>query len=161
MNWEAIGAVGEWIGGVAVLATLLYLAIQIKQNTKQLKSNSLDTMAHRMDSVLHTEATDVQLAKLMDKIAGGTGSITSAEYIRLRAWIGIWVHDLEEVYRQSKVVPIPESALLNRLANLQDKLSTEEAMKAWVALRPLTDPEFVAWAEAKLNLDIPPLASTS
>ncbi len=69
MNWEAVGVIGEWIGGVAVFATLLYLAIQIKQNTKQLKSNSLDTLAHRMDAVLHTEARDVQLAKLMDKIA--------------------------------------------------------------------------------------------
>ena len=33
MNWEAIGAVGEIIGAVAVFATLVYLALQIRQNT--------------------------------------------------------------------------------------------------------------------------------
>jgi hypothetical protein len=30
MNWDAIGAVGELIGAIAVLITLVYLAVQIK-----------------------------------------------------------------------------------------------------------------------------------
>jgi hypothetical protein len=33
MNWEALGAVGELVGGIAVIATLIYLSIQIRQNT--------------------------------------------------------------------------------------------------------------------------------
>ena len=33
MNWEAIGAVGEVIGALAVVVTLLYLARQSKNNT--------------------------------------------------------------------------------------------------------------------------------
>lgn len=33
MNWEAIGAVGEIVGAGAVFATLVYLALQIRQNT--------------------------------------------------------------------------------------------------------------------------------
>jgi hypothetical protein len=32
INWDALGAIGELIGAVAVVATLLYLAIQIRQN---------------------------------------------------------------------------------------------------------------------------------
>ncbi len=34
MNWDAIGAIGEIIGALAVVATLFYLAFQIRQNTK-------------------------------------------------------------------------------------------------------------------------------
>jgi hypothetical protein len=34
MNWEAIGAIGEIVGAATVVATLFYLAIQIRQNTK-------------------------------------------------------------------------------------------------------------------------------
>ena len=36
MDWEAIGAIGEIAGAVAVLVTLAYLSIQIRQNTKAL-----------------------------------------------------------------------------------------------------------------------------
>ena len=34
MNWEAIGAIGETVGAVAVVITLVYLAAQIRHNTK-------------------------------------------------------------------------------------------------------------------------------
>jgi len=40
MNWEAIGATGEVVGAVAVLATLIYLAVQIRQNTIAMRSTT-------------------------------------------------------------------------------------------------------------------------
>jgi hypothetical protein len=33
MNWDAIGAIGELVGAITVLITLVYLAIQVKQNS--------------------------------------------------------------------------------------------------------------------------------
>ena len=33
MDWEAIGAIGELIGAIAVLVSLVYLALQVKANT--------------------------------------------------------------------------------------------------------------------------------
>ncbi len=40
MNWEAAGAVGELIGAFAVVAMLIYLAIQIRENTRASKSEA-------------------------------------------------------------------------------------------------------------------------
>ncbi len=40
MNWDVIGAVGEIIGALAVVATLIYLAIQIRENTRASKSEA-------------------------------------------------------------------------------------------------------------------------
>jgi hypothetical protein len=34
VSWDAIGALGELIGALAVVATLVYLSIQLRQNTK-------------------------------------------------------------------------------------------------------------------------------
>ena len=39
MNWDAIGAMGEWAGAIGVIATLVYLAGQLKQNTKALHAS--------------------------------------------------------------------------------------------------------------------------
>lgn len=56
MNWEAIGAIGEIIGALAVLVTLIYLATQVKQSAKQAQENARATKAlirlHIGDSVL-------------------------------------------------------------------------------------------------------------
>lgn len=40
MNWDAIGAVGEILGALAVFASLIYLALQIKQNTLSLRASA-------------------------------------------------------------------------------------------------------------------------
>jgi hypothetical protein len=34
VNWDAIGAIGDFISGVGVIVTLGYLAVQIRQNTR-------------------------------------------------------------------------------------------------------------------------------
>jgi hypothetical protein len=43
MNWDAIGAVGEIVGALAVFLTLVYLAGQINQNTKAVRATALDS----------------------------------------------------------------------------------------------------------------------
>lgn len=40
MNWDAIGAIGEIIGAIAVVVSLVYLAIQIRQNTQQISQGN-------------------------------------------------------------------------------------------------------------------------
>lgn len=40
MNWDAIGAIGETLGAIGVIITLIYLAFQLRQNTLALKLNA-------------------------------------------------------------------------------------------------------------------------
>jgi hypothetical protein len=45
MNWDAIGAIGEVVGAVAVVASLVYLARQIRQNSSLVEQSALATRA--------------------------------------------------------------------------------------------------------------------
>lgn len=40
MNWEAAGAVGEIVGAIGVIATLAYLGIQTRNNTKAVNAST-------------------------------------------------------------------------------------------------------------------------
>ena len=44
MNWEALGAVGEFFGAIGVLASLVYLATQIRDNSRSLQAASLQSV---------------------------------------------------------------------------------------------------------------------
>jgi hypothetical protein len=44
MNWDAIGAIAELLGAVGVIASLVYLATQIRQSREQMGEN---TPAHQ------------------------------------------------------------------------------------------------------------------
>ena len=35
MNWEALGAISEAVGVIAIFVSLVYVAMQIRQNTQQ------------------------------------------------------------------------------------------------------------------------------
>ena len=40
MSWEAIGAIGEVISAIAVVATLIYLAVQVRETGKSQALNA-------------------------------------------------------------------------------------------------------------------------
>ena len=45
MNWDAIGAVGEIAGAIAVVATIVYLARQVRDNSKHVMLNTTQSYA--------------------------------------------------------------------------------------------------------------------
>jgi len=58
MNWDAISAVGEIIGAFAVLVTLLYLAWQLRQNTRSTQNATWHSVIEVLSRFDVTEATD-------------------------------------------------------------------------------------------------------
>ncbi|MGR8949747.1 MAG: hypothetical protein ACU84Q_17025 [Gammaproteobacteria bacterium] len=45
MNWEAIGAIGELVGAAAVFISIVYLAIQVRHNSTDVRSGGYQTAA--------------------------------------------------------------------------------------------------------------------
>ena len=54
MNWDAVGAIAEVIGAIAIFVSLVYLAVQIRQSTQQaaraLKANELAAFERNIES---------------------------------------------------------------------------------------------------------------
>ena len=71
MNWEALGAIGELIGALAVVTTLIFLILQLRQNTKALASqntrNSLDSQTAILTSTMTSEIADILKRAYTDK----------------------------------------------------------------------------------------------
>lgn len=58
MKLEQLANLGEFIGGIAVIASLIYLAVQIRQNTQSVKSSTLATNTSIWSSMLVNLADD-------------------------------------------------------------------------------------------------------
>ena len=63
MNWEQLGAIGELVSGIAVLATLLYLAVQIRQAKNVMLSNAHQARTDRNISLMQFTVNDEQSLK--------------------------------------------------------------------------------------------------
>ena len=44
MNWDAIGAIGEVLGAVVVLVTLVILVVQLRQNTNEVRASTIQSL---------------------------------------------------------------------------------------------------------------------
>jgi hypothetical protein len=54
---ENLGNIGDFIGGVGVVITLIYLATQIRQNTRSLRLSSLQQIMGTSVSINETSST--------------------------------------------------------------------------------------------------------
>jgi len=50
MSWQDLGSIGELVSAIAVIVSLVYLALQIRQNTNHLEHNTKATQATAFDS---------------------------------------------------------------------------------------------------------------
>jgi hypothetical protein len=64
MNWEAIGALGEVIAAVVVIATLVYLAIQFRQTIRATHASTFQAATDSFVAINLAIATDEALIKV-------------------------------------------------------------------------------------------------
>ena len=65
MNWEVIGATGEWAGAIAVVITLAYLAKQIKQAREVGQFNASKELFGRFDEINQLLITNPETRQLL------------------------------------------------------------------------------------------------
>ncbi len=70
MNWEAVGAAGEILGAIAVVATLFYLTRQIHQSTKVARANLSKDLFLTSRAAIWDMATNPDLAQIIADIRG-------------------------------------------------------------------------------------------
>jgi hypothetical protein len=82
LNWDAIGAISELVGAVAVLVTLVYLAVQVRDNTKTVKSENVHRVTDSFNAINMLVASDQDLADLWFKGVSDFEALTPTEQAR-------------------------------------------------------------------------------
>ena len=102
MNWEAIGAVGEVTGALAVLFTLFYLGMQIRQNSNAMRASTELEVSRQYTDFVRRLSMDDQLRKIWNKIADAPNSLNDDERARYLWAMSEFFHMSEGVFRQYK-----------------------------------------------------------
>ena len=65
MNWDVAAALGEIAGAIGVIISLVYLAAQIRQNSKWVEASVAETTAGRSINLTSMVASDPELSHLV------------------------------------------------------------------------------------------------
>ena len=96
MDWDAVGALGEILGAIAVIASLFYVAYQVRQNTEQNKLNTVSMQSASGEAIniaLNDArlrlAGDSELVKVYLRGHDDPGSLTEEETLRFRLFMAV------------------------------------------------------------------------
>lgn len=123
MNWDAIGAAAELLGAAAVFASLIYLAVQTRQNTQALRSAAFHQVRASFSEVSLALSKDSELLSIIARSVSGE-AISEAEQVQLFFLYTTMTRRGESAFFQSKEGTLQteswlgiRSALLGFLAN--------------------------------------------
>ena len=145
MNWAAISAIADVLAAIAVLVTLIYLALQVKQAKEQI---DLAGQRHRADAardVLSSISDTEHLAPVLAKLGGFPWGDTG-DSVRVFAWCHAWMRTEEMNFRMNS----PQQRT-TRDQLLRGWLSVPWAAQFWIENRAIYDADFAARVDKLLD----------
>ncbi|MGR8950687.1 MAG: hypothetical protein ACU84Q_21810 [Gammaproteobacteria bacterium] len=95
MNWDAVGAIGEIVGAIAVVVTLIYLAKQIKQSVGMARASQNRTLLESYEGINDIVLSNTHIAdalKAAENPDRGNDRPDSVIFRHLGyRWINVWV----------------------------------------------------------------------
>ena len=109
MNWDAIGAIAESIGAIGVVASLVYLARQIRHNAEATRIAAYHQGQEQLWATAVAISTDPGLARIFSKsFSGDLDNLEFTERVRLEFALGTFFFGMESMmalYERGNIDP--------------------------------------------------------
>ena len=150
MTIQDLGSLGELIAAVATIATLVYLAIQIRQNTTSSRTGTYQNIVSTGIELGITFARDDSFADLFARGAAQPERLTPAEAIRLQGHISSVFRCYELIFHQFEQGAIEADVWAGWRSNLVRFLRLAAYRQEWERTRDEYPPRFRMEADLAL-----------
>jgi len=159
MNWDMIGATGEWAGAIAVVVTLIYLSNQIKHARLATRQDTEQRRTELAQRLLLIPVQNGSLADLVATIDVSSGPLNAeplaaewgcspGEAFRLQQYWTAWIGSWEEYYLNPHRDEQRWKTVEYRIPRL---LAHGAAGSVWKLRKDIFAPDFVAYVDSLLK----------
>ena len=106
MNWDAIGAIAELAGAVAVVVTLIYFSVQIRQSSSSMHSQRSWAVTQALDSLNMQSINSAEVNGIFLRGCEATDNLDAPDFARFRLYVLSWLNLANYIYHN----PTPEHA---------------------------------------------------
>ena len=100
MNWEAISAIGQLVGALAVVISVLYLARQVGSSVRETRLSSMRSTLDFLNRFSQQVAEHADLADLSNRGFADFESLEGADRTRFNSYMHALFRTVESVYYQ-------------------------------------------------------------
>ena len=151
MNWEAAGAIGEIIGALAVFLTLIYLALQIRQNTKAVQASAVDASISRVTSVRQSMYESAEIAGIYIAGLANPDDLDELSRTRFRLLMHNVLLAISNIYSQTNFAGLSSSMWGSQLVLLRRVVTSPGGQWFWKEYQLEFDETFREQIEAILQ----------
>jgi hypothetical protein len=151
MNLQSLANIGEIIGAIVVILSLVYVAIQVRQNTEAQRTENYARALERVAAIQSTLSQDSEISLIFSKGVVDTSKLTPQEKVRFTWSLYETFGAFEFMFLASKTGSIVEEVWSRWSAAIAWWL-TFPGVQAWWKARPLpfTD-SFTSFVESLLK----------
>jgi hypothetical protein len=131
LNWEAIGSLGDAIGGAGVVLTLLYLAHQTRQNTRAVRAASFHQVADSLSDISMTVVQDPTLVSLLTRVNSDPESLSPDDIARYGYFLLATVRRIESLFFHAEQGTIESESWRGTQHTLHFIFGKEVAQRWW------------------------------
>ena len=137
MNWDAIGAVGEILGAIAVVFSLIYLASQIRVSNRVARQEAMHESMEGFSNIMGQLVMEPTLSRIWVKGSANDKDLTIYDMVRYRSFLTQLNNYWERTYRLVKIGDL-DPWILENLDGIRLQIMSSEGFKAWFRDRKST-----------------------
>ena len=97
---DAFGNIGDFVGGIGVIITLLYLAAQIRQNTKSSRTQSYQADVAAISEWTREVGADAESSRIFQSGSLDFEALSESERVRFNLLMAALMRNLENIHFQ-------------------------------------------------------------
>jgi len=148
---QDLGSIGELIAAVATIGTLAYLAVQVRQNTRALRSSTCQEISNDMSVSSETVASHRDLSAVLVKGAEDLASLSPDERLRFSFFHLMTFRRLESVFIQRRLGFIAPELTEGFERSVISVISSGGGAQWWKSAKPALSADFAAYIDQKLE----------
>jgi len=118
MNWEALSALGEIAGAIAVIVTLVYLSVQVRQSTKASRVAAVQAASENSSRFSELIAADPVLGELFWRGLRNPESLDPAQTRQFLTVLNVFIRREAVSFYLHKEGIMPDTLWAARVASL-------------------------------------------
>ncbi len=140
MDITTLAAWGEFLGGIAVVVSLVYLAGQIRQNSRLLRASTASVSNETNSRVSIMTAGDPEIARIYWEGLADRSALSEADRRRFDPLVGVFVGGVHQEHQFAQDGVIAPSIWESRTKGTRGMLQ-QPGMQQWWAEWQLTYPD--------------------
>lgn len=156
---DALGNVGEFVGSIGVLVSLIYLAIQIKRSTETERTSTYQTVVSEFGRMNQTLATNPDLTILYVRAMEDVAGLDDTEMARVSQVFYMTFRFFENMYYQHRKGYIEDDVWIGWKRMMLTYFARPGFQTWWEHRRDLFNESFAHFLEsAEIDRPVPPYA---